>query len=686
MIVMVIEMSVCMLLLWGIYQLLLTNTTMHRFKRIYLLLCLIIPLSIPFIQFEISQEQAFKIPSEGAVVENLLQSLDSRQAQITEPRVTTDLISTQVGQNPEHTLQESKRSANYAIWLMAIYALITTILLFRYIVSIRNILKNTKLTTHTNFHGVRVIIMDDILPPYNFLKYIFISQEDYGNEAKRDRLLMHELSHARELHSLDILFVEFLRIIFWFNPLYILFSHAIRNNHEYLADTAVVRKFTDIGTYQKLLLGFASRQFVGPKLASPSNYNLIKKRFIMMKHKTSKSAALLRLALLIPLVMGTTAFFMVETKVADTTEAINIPKPIQKEPDNDLAEPDISPIDAGIHGFAYRTNYQIVLNENSYSKGTPIDSKDQSQPGSIVIKTESGEFLETRDFDKEYLVKIISLPGKPVRVTASGTVTEIKQNDEQLGNFIRVKHNETFETLYTQLGQTNVSVNQKLTKGEAIGTTGEEGDIFNIFHYKIIENGKGVNRESYRAFAAGWSNTETDIDISMMSQHVSKDNEYKLEHNSFGKKLPDNLKYKKVTFDRKKVIFLKHSGEEVIKTSTELNDEQKRAILSIKLKPYSVITRSSIPEHIVEKWGDIKHYKIWIDGKLTDNSEMSKYSPSDFASYDNSVVLKHARNPSAFQLSLYTHDYHAQRKAKQKAAKVDWEQKTMRLLKESGLL
>jgi hypothetical protein len=111
---------------------------------------------------------------------------------------------------------------------------------------------------------------------------------------------LHEETHAKQKHSLDVLFIEFLQVLFWFNPLMYFMKKAIKLNHEFLADREVLDHGIKPSLYQNILLEFSSNS-LQPQLANSINYSSIKKRFTVMKTKKSKKSNVLRSLLLLPL-------------------------------------------------------------------------------------------------------------------------------------------------------------------------------------------------------------------------------------------------------------------------------------------------------------------------------------------------------------------------------------------------
>jgi len=114
-------------------------------------------------------------------------------------------------------------------------------------------------------------------------------------------LLTHELIHLRQWHSLDVLLVEVVKAIFWFNPLYSLLGKSIKLNHEYIADAGVLAQYDQQQHYPNLLLQFYQRAKVSHPLVSPSDYSFIKNRFQMMRANTTRKGMMIRLSIFTPL-------------------------------------------------------------------------------------------------------------------------------------------------------------------------------------------------------------------------------------------------------------------------------------------------------------------------------------------------------------------------------------------------
>ena len=156
----------------------------------------------------------------------------------------------------------------------------------------RNILKIiSKINSNTkiDYKNAKLVLLKEKVLPHTFLNYIFINEIDYNNRKIEEELFSHELTHVTQKHTFDILFIEILKTIFWFNPIFIFYKKAIQLNHEFLADEKVVKLYNNIPFYQNLFLSKANENqpFY---LASNLNYLLTKKRLIMMTKTTSNKA------------------------------------------------------------------------------------------------------------------------------------------------------------------------------------------------------------------------------------------------------------------------------------------------------------------------------------------------------------------------------------------------------------
>ncbi len=166
----------------------------------------------------------------------------------------------------------------------------------------------------------KLVMLEKDVSPFSFLSYVFVGKNSL-NQKGYDRMLMHEVEHIKQGHTFDVIFLEILTIFQWFNPFMWILRRAIRENHEYLADQAVLTSGINRGNYKKLLLNqFAGNQLV---ITNNFNYSLIKNRIKMMSKMKSSKLAITKL--LLGVVMASVliiAFACEQKEVLETESAL----------------------------------------------------------------------------------------------------------------------------------------------------------------------------------------------------------------------------------------------------------------------------------------------------------------------------------------------------------------------------
>lgn len=262
--------SLCILLI--AYHLFLEKEKMFRFNRYFLLISLVFSIVVPFISFDVQKE--IPIVRENAIPFQAI-------------RTNAFPILTK-----EKTIASIKEQTDFWIpisWVL--YGVITLVLSFRFIRNIYLITSISKFYKVVEYKNTRLVLLSEDILPYTFWNTIYVSQKDFENREIEQELFTHEIVHVKQKHTIDVIFVEILKTVFWFNPLFTFYKKAIQLNHEFLADENVIAEHRDLSFYQNLLLKKIS--VCGPVLLT-SNLNFLatKKRFVMMTKITSKSKAL----------------------------------------------------------------------------------------------------------------------------------------------------------------------------------------------------------------------------------------------------------------------------------------------------------------------------------------------------------------------------------------------------------
>jgi beta-lactamase regulating signal transducer with metallopeptidase domain len=360
--------------LFIVYQLFLEKEKMHHFNRFYLLISLLFSLLIPFISIEIIKE-------------------------ITTP--TTSLIPTTIS---EGTVVIAEETDNLEQILWGIYILVTAILSYRFM---RNILAFYLLRQNNSTLSIQnatLVLLQERVLPHTFMNTIFINKAEYQERKIEKELFAHEMTHVKQMHTLDVLFIELIKTIFWFNPLFILYKKAIQLNHEFLADEKVVHSYKNIPFYQSLLLSKVSC-YPPLSLASNLNFQITKKRFLMMSRNSSKKIILAKQLGLLPIFTTIFCYFCIDSVAqVQTTKATNTKYTVTASFDRDAYYAGVLVnVNDNKRNITFSKKYEALTLEekNRYLSFTP-----RKYSKKIPTKAEFEEFKNS----KKYAIWIDGIP------------------------------------------------------------------------------------------------------------------------------------------------------------------------------------------------------------------------------------------------------------------------------------
>jgi bla regulator protein blaR1 len=354
-----IKTILCSAILLLVYFLLLEKEKAHRFNRFYLLFSIGFSFLVPFITIEGQKE--------------VLPFADPVYVVIDKANPTPA-----VNKQPPDEVQKDK--VKHSSPLALLYVAITASLLFRFVRNLFSLFKKIKAEQKLRYQNATLVLCHGCSIPYSFLHYIFLDKEAYESGTIEKEILHHELVHVRQKHSWDILFIELLLSLAWFNPFLYGYKKAIRLNHEFLADDEVVKTFRNTTSYQYLLLNKISSSSHS-LLTSSFNYLTTKKRILMMMKTTSPVTIALKQFALLPLVA--LLIFLFSTKLI--AQVINQPaKPVSSEKEQDTIKKDtVKPfVFAGMSvGYTKEGASEELMKEyqhlvNKYKRSDSIQWKD----------------------------------------------------------------------------------------------------------------------------------------------------------------------------------------------------------------------------------------------------------------------------------------------------------------------
>ena len=281
--------TLCMALVLLFYHAVLAREKTYQINRFYLLIGLLFSLTIPLMPI--------------GIIDSLLNmgngNISSLSLEGIEFLSTEYLLQSSVNSTGQQAVSPASNSAWLQTIFLGVYGSVTFVLAMRMILHLYQMKVRSMKNPATYFRDHKVVLLNKDVVPHTFGKTIFVNKDLFKSGRISREILTHELIHARQHHSLDILFIEMVKTICWFNPVLYFYKTAIQVNHEYIADQKVLSGGTDIATYQRMLLNMRK---AGPAhyLSTSLNFNITKKRFKMMTLQDSKLRSSLKTALIIP--------------------------------------------------------------------------------------------------------------------------------------------------------------------------------------------------------------------------------------------------------------------------------------------------------------------------------------------------------------------------------------------------
>lgn len=254
-----VKASVCMGSFYLVYSLFLKKDTHFAMNRFYLLLTALLSLLIPLVSLNIDLAG---IPQNYSYILDTI-SVGSRWV--------------------EHSLPDDPRVFEF---LLACYSAGVAVALTGLLIRIIRLLMILRTEGHTGRDGMKIVFLPEGSgSPFSFFSYVFITREHYRSREAQE-MMIHEQVHIRQRHSVDLLFIEMLAVVLWFNPFIWLYRKSIKQIHEYIADDGVIRQSVNKQNYQCILLQIGTG-LIAHSMTHNFNHSLLKRRFIMMNRSKS---------------------------------------------------------------------------------------------------------------------------------------------------------------------------------------------------------------------------------------------------------------------------------------------------------------------------------------------------------------------------------------------------------------
>lgn len=267
--------QVLFLVLYDVFH---KKDTFFNWNRLYLLSTSILSFILPLIKIKSIQEN---IPEEYIF------------------QLPTVFIGQQTGVEAFSPLYLSESTGNMNWWQLC-NGIGTCIML---ILFIRKIIKLRLLKRHSAFNRIgnyTVYTLVNSKDAFSFWNTIYLG--DQLSDIEKEQIITHEIIHIKEKHSLDLLWFEFLKIIFWFNPLVYIYQSKTNTLHEFIADAKSIKILGKRKYYEQLLISVFDTENI-KFINQFYDHSLLKKRIIMLQKTKSQSIARYKYLAIIPVLV-----------------------------------------------------------------------------------------------------------------------------------------------------------------------------------------------------------------------------------------------------------------------------------------------------------------------------------------------------------------------------------------------
>ena len=264
-----LESATCLAVFYLLYQFVLRRERSFQYNRIYLLAVLVFSITFPLIEIDYNPD--------------------------TTPTVLNSIH--QVGNEvTDEPIIESKKAWSYTItaeserpWLLwwevliLLYFIGFVALALKFFVQIRSFKDFIWFKRHNTRYRENYFLVrsEGQLPTFAFFNYLIWDDSQKLTKREKKQIMEHEKVHINQKHSYDVVFLEVLKIVFWFNPFIYLFKNLLEESHEYEADRNVA-KANGANAYASLLVKLVFSK-MGLEMGSYFNKSKTLKRVNMMK-------------------------------------------------------------------------------------------------------------------------------------------------------------------------------------------------------------------------------------------------------------------------------------------------------------------------------------------------------------------------------------------------------------------
>ncbi|MCK9414762.1 MAG: M56 family metallopeptidase [Prolixibacteraceae bacterium] len=340
----IIKSSICLVLFYLFFFLVMKGTTLFRFNRISLLagslICLILPL--------------FTVITENKMVAQY--PVQHIQNVLTENYAATALPSTV-------NLMNASASFDYLHFIFYLYWIGFLVVFCLFLVSFFRMWHVIRGAEKNKFDDCWLLIQSQPTRSFSWGKYIVLSEDDFQNHTRE--ILLHEKMHIRCRHTLDLCLINLLQLFYWFHPMVWLARRELQELHEFEADEAVINQGIDATQYQLLLV----KKAVGTRsysMASGFNHRKLKTRINMMLKEKTNGWMRLRVLLAVP-VAAVALYVFAQPKVNEPLKSGRSDTKLSnfQKVKNGIANDSANSLESSIHFLYINAKNKILFNNKT---------------------------------------------------------------------------------------------------------------------------------------------------------------------------------------------------------------------------------------------------------------------------------------------------------------------------------
>ena len=258
--------------------------------------------------------------------------------------------------------------------ISVIYIAVTLFFITRFLWQLITIFRMRFKSKKTTVSGVKVYNLTTDITPFSFFGMIFINTEMH-TEEELNQIIIHEHTHVKERHSLDIMLIEVLLLFSWCNPFVWFFKREMAMNLEYLADKGVLREGVDSRDYQYHLLRLTYHE-TAVQIVNNFNVSQLKQRIMMMNKTKSSSLKLAKYLLMLPMFFVLIAANSVYAR--ENEQSVNEPPPVKKEVTEEIfVVVEEQPV--------YPGGVEAMMKFLADSVKYPVEAQDKGIQGRVIV-------------------------------------------------------------------------------------------------------------------------------------------------------------------------------------------------------------------------------------------------------------------------------------------------------------